>query len=101
MESTTDVRREPEAGLSGVDGIRRQLWDAGCETRSVRDARDHFPDLVKEARSGRIQLVGLSDREQVAVIALADLSRMLGNVARGATVEEAIRRTARRPGGRR
>ncbi|WP_187830038.1 hypothetical protein [Siccirubricoccus phaeus] len=81
--------RKDDAGL--VAALSQSLGEASHEQPSVRVIRDKFTSTLRAVRSGRVQLVGTNPEDQVVMISLKDLARMVRWVARDVSFGEALR----------
>jgi hypothetical protein len=83
--------RKDDAEL--VAALSESFGGTGREQSSVRAIRDGFTKTLRTVRSGRAQLVGTKPEDQVVIISLKDLARMVRRVAHDVSFGEALRAT--------
>jgi hypothetical protein len=83
-------------------GLLETLIDVGGEPFTVRAARDHMSQVLRNARNGTVQLIGRSPEETVVIMSLTDLVDLI-RVALGEprTLGEALDQLGFKPTGRR
>lgn len=84
------VRSEQDSE-SLVAALSRSLRKSSHKPLSAKAVRDRFTETLRAVRSGRVQLVGAKPKNQVVIISLNDLARVVRMASHDVSFGEALR----------